>query len=174
LHAFRLDKATEKVYGEFDTFPSYVQVSLGLAQNLSQLPGFLTRLLDTPFYVDPSTHLEQVSFRFFHFDPTFAPAGKTSVTCFLPTRNFEYRARLQQQDSAGYRAEKQRIAEDVISLLERRIPEIRRAIEVIDVSTPATVIRYTGNWQGSMEGWLLTPKSGYRKLPNHLPSLRRF
>ncbi len=31
---------------------------------------------------------QQVSFRIFHFDPAFAPAGKTAVTCFLPTRNF--------------------------------------------------------------------------------------
>jgi phytoene dehydrogenase-like protein len=46
--------------------------------------------------------------------------------------------------------------------------------EVSDVSTPATVIRYTGNWQGSMKGWLLTPASGFGPLPNRLPGLRRF
>jgi hypothetical protein len=40
-----------------------------------------------------------------------------------------------------------------VAILEKSLPEIRRAIEVVDVSTPATVIRYTGNWKGSMEGW---------------------
>jgi phytoene dehydrogenase-like protein len=45
---------------------------------------------------------------------------------------------------------------------------------VIDVSTPATVIRYTGNWKGSMEGWLLTPDTGFRQLPNTLPGLQQF
>ena len=45
---------------------------------------------------------------------------------------------------------------------------------MIDVSTPATVIRYTGNWKGSMEGWLLTPTTGYQQLPNTLPGLRHF
>jgi len=168
------DKANEEIYGEFETFPSYLQVSLGVAIDLSQQPGFVTRLLDTPLQVDPHTQLRQVSFRFFHFDPTFAATGKTVVTCFLPTRNFEYWVQLQHQDSAGYRAEKHRIAEAVIAILEKSVPEVRQVIEVIDVSTPATVIRYTGNWKGSMEGWLLTPTTGYRQLPNTLPGLRQF
>jgi len=168
------DKATEEVYNEFETFPSYLQVSLGVALDLSQQPGFVTRLFDTPLQVDPGTESRQISFRFFHFDPTFAPTGKTAVTCFLPTRNFEYWVDLQQQDPDTYRAEKHRIAEAVISLLEKMVPEIRPAIEVIDVSTPATVIRYTGNWKGSMEGWLLTPRTGYKQLPNTLPGLRQF
>ena len=168
------DKATEKIYTEFETFPSYLQVSLGVALDLSQQPAFATRLLDTPLQVDSCTQLRQVSFRFFHFDPTFSPAGKTAVTCFLPTRNFEYWLHLQQQDPAGYRAAKGRIAEAVIAILEKSLPQLRRAIEVIDVSTPATVIRYTGNWKGSMEGWLLTPTTGYQQLPNTLPGLRQF
>ena len=168
------DQATEKIYNDFETFPSYLQVSLGVALDLSHEPGFVTRLLAAPLEVDPGTQLRQVSVRFFHFDPTFAPAGKTAVTCFLPTRNFEYWVRLREQDPAGYRAEKHRIAESIITILERRVPEIRRAIEVIDVSTPATVVHYTGNWKGSMEGWLLTPTTGYRQLPNTLPGLQQF
>ncbi len=168
------NKGTEEIYDEFETFPSYLQVSLGVALDLSQQPAFVTRVLDTPLELDPGTQLRQVSCRFFHFDPTFAPAGKTSVTCFLPTRNFEYWVHLQQQDADGYRAEKHRIAEAVITLLEGMVPEIRPAIEVVDVSTPATVIRYTGNWKGSMEGWLLTPSTGYQQLPNTLHGLRQF
>jgi phytoene dehydrogenase-like protein len=145
-----------------------------VAQDLSQLPAMVTRLLDLPLEVDPGTDLRQISFRIFNFDPTFAPAGKTAVTCFLPTRNFEYWVRLQQHDPAGYRAEKQRIAEAVIAILERKIPGLRPAIEVIDVSTPATVIRFTGNWKGSMEGWFISPGTRFRPFPNTLPGLRRF
>ncbi len=168
------DVAEESVYRHFETFPSYLQVSLGVAQDLWQHPGFFARLLDTPLQVDPITALNQLSFRIFNFDPTFAPAGKTAVTCFLPTHNFQYWVRLSQHDNAAYQQEKQRIAQAVIAILERRIPGIRRAIEVIDVSTPATVIRYTGNWKGSMEGWLPTPASGFSPLRNTLPGLFQF
>jgi phytoene dehydrogenase-like protein len=69
---------------------------------------------------------------------------------------------------------KHRVAEAVIAILERIVPGIRQAIEVVDVSTPATIIRYTGNWTGSMEGWLLSPGAGFSPLPNTLPGLRRF
>jgi phytoene dehydrogenase-like protein len=169
-----MNAETERTYHEYETFPSYLQVSLGVAKDLSGQPGFTTRLLDLPLQVDPCTQLQQLSFRFFHFDPTFAPAGKTAITCFLPTRNFAYWVHLQQQDPAAYQAEKQRVAEAVITILERKVKDLRPAIEVLDVSTPATVIRYTGNWKGSMEGWLLTPGCDYRPLPNTLPGLSHF
>jgi phytoene dehydrogenase-like protein len=168
------DAATDRRYSSWQTFPSYLQVSFGVARDLSHHPRFLTRLLDAPLAVDPQTRLNEVSFRIFHFDPTFAPPGKTAVTCFLPTYDFAYWGDLQRHDPEGYRAEKHRVAEAVGAILAARMPEIRQAIEVVDVSTPASVIRYTGNWRGSMEGWLLTPGMGFRPLPRTLPGLARF
>jgi phytoene dehydrogenase-like protein len=168
------DAATDKIYSTLQTFPSYLQVSLGVARDLSRQAGYMTRLLDAALEVDPDTRLEHVSFRFFHFDPTFAPPGKTAVTCFLPTRNFEFWSRLRRDDPARYQAEKQRVADAVIAILEKSTPDLRQAIEVIDVSTPASVIRYTGNWKGSMEGWLLTPSTRFRPLRQILPGLGRF
>jgi phytoene dehydrogenase-like protein len=54
------------------------------------------------------------------------------------------------------------------------MPGIREAVETVDVSTPATVIRYTGNWCGSQEGWLFKPGEGMKMLPNSLPGLKQF
>jgi phytoene dehydrogenase-like protein len=164
----------ETAYASWKPYPSYVQVSLGLAQDLSHLPGFGSRLLDTPLAVDPHTQLKHLSYRCFHFDPTFAPPGKTALTCFLPTYNCDYWMQLRERDPQRYRAEKVRIAEAVVDVLERAHPGLRPGIEVTDVSTPATVIRLTGNWRGSMEGWLPTPKIGLRPLPNRLPELANF
>lgn len=161
-------------YEQNPVFPSYLQVSLGSNMNLGSVPHYLTRILDSPLQVDPETNLEQLSFRFFHFDPTFAPPGKTAVTGFLPTRNYAYWDNLRKNDLAAYRAEKHRVSEAVIDVLERRIPGLRSSIETVDVSSPATVLRFTGNWKGSMEGWLPVPSTGFRPLPNQLPGLRRF
>jgi phytoene dehydrogenase-like protein len=62
--------------------------------------------------------------------------------------------------------------------LERRLPGISGQIEVVDVSTPMTVERYTGNWQGSMEGWLMTPDTPtdvmIKGLDKTLPGLANF
>jgi phytoene dehydrogenase-like protein len=166
------DREIEHIYTSFEPFPSYVQVSLGVAKDLSGLPGFLSLQLSTPLQLDPITSLSQLSFRIFHYDPTFAPFGKTAVTCFLPTYNFQYWTDLRQSAPLKYEAEKQRIANQVISIFEKKIPN--PPIEVIDVATPATVIRVTANWQGSMEGWFLTPRTGFRQLPKTLPGLSQF
>jgi phytoene dehydrogenase-like protein len=161
-------------YETMEVFPSYVQVSFGVRRDLSAEPPMLTLLLDKALDVDPETSLDQLSARIFHFDPTFAPPGATAVTCFLPTRNVAYWERLRTEDKSAYRGEKQRVAEAVLAILDRRMPGLRGAVEVTDVSTPASVVRYTGNWKGSMEGWLIAPGTGIRMLPQTLPGLEGF
>jgi len=46
----------------------------------------------------------------------------------------------------------------VIEQLEKRFPGFKSQVEMIDVATPVTFRRYTGNWQGSFEGWQMTPE----------------
>ena len=169
-----IDDSVRKIYEEFETFASYLQVSLGVGADLHEYPAMMTRILDSPVRVDPQTELAHVPFRIFHFDPTFAPSGKTAVTCLLPTRNYQYWDDLRHNDPARYHIEKDRVAEAVIDVLQRRIPDIRHSIEVIDVSTPASIIRYTGNWKGSQEGWLVKPGAGFKPLPSTLPGLHQF
>src|SRR6185295_2716067 len=130
------DEAIDKLYGKAATFPSYLQVSLGVAQDLSKEPGHLFRVLSEPLVIDPETSLDSVSFRLFHFDPTLAPAGKTAVTCFLPTYNFAYWVDLQRDDPSRYEVEKQRVAQSIVAILERRLRGIRERIVSIDVATP--------------------------------------
>jgi phytoene dehydrogenase-like protein len=168
------DAAIDAFYRRQKVFPSYLQVSLGVARDLSTEPGFLARVLAEPLQVDPETRLDTVAFRIFHFDPSFAPEGKTAVTCFLPTWNYGYWLDLQRDDPAAYAAEKQRIAEAVIGILDRRLPGVRGSIEVSDVSTPASIVRFTGNWKGSMEGFLPTPGVGFGPRRQTLPGLDRF
>lgn len=169
-----VDEKIDTAYQTMELFPSYVQVSLGVALDLRHEPGNITRLLNASLQIDPETAANQVSFRIFNFDPTFAPAGKTAITCFLPTRSFAYWAQLRVDHPERYREEKHRVAEAVIDVIEKRIPGIRAAIELVDVSTPASIARYTGNWKGSMEGWLPTPKTGFRPMSRMLPGLSKF
>ena len=163
-----------RIYDERVTFPSYLQVSLGVAMDLSGHPAMVNRALDAPIRIDPETEVNQLGFRIFHFDPAFAPAGKTAITSTLLTRNYRYWTDLHLNDPEQYATEKHRVAKAVIDALERRIPGTRNALEVVDVSTPATVMRYTGNWKASMEGWFIVPGSSFRPLPNRLPGLERF
>jgi phytoene dehydrogenase-like protein len=169
-----VDDDIRKIYDERNTFASYLQVSLGVAMDMAKEPAMLTRIIEDPIRIDPETESDHIAFRFFHYDPTFAPPGKTAVTSIVPTRNHRYWEDLRNSDPTQYRIEKARVAEAVISVLEKRIPHVRKAIEVVDVSTPASVIRYTGNWKGSQEGWLFEPGGSFKSLPNTLPGLGRF
>jgi phytoene dehydrogenase-like protein len=47
----------------------------------------------------------------------------------------------------------------------------------VDVATPLTFERYTGNWQGSFEGWLITPQNAsvvMKPMSQALPGLENF
>jgi phytoene dehydrogenase-like protein len=169
-----VDDKIRKVYETYKPFPSYVQVSLGVDADLAGEPGFLSVSLDQPIEVDPETRESGPSFRVFNFDPAFSPAGKTAVVSFLATYNYEFWRDLRETDRARYEAEKLRVAEQVSRVIETRFPQARGKIEVVDVATPSTVARYTGNWRGSMEGWLLTPSTGFKGLPPVLPGLEGF
>jgi phytoene dehydrogenase-like protein len=78
-----------------------------------------------------------------------------------------------------YEAEKKRVALTVIKQLEKRFPGFEGQVEVADVATPLTYERYTGNWQGSMEGWLITPETmdmmmGSKRMKKTLPGVENF
>jgi phytoene dehydrogenase-like protein len=164
----------KKAYETYTPFPSYVQVSLGVGAGMKNEPGFLLRTLDAPLEIDPETKTGSLSYRIFHFDPTFAPPGKTAVVVFLGTYNDGYWRSLREKDRSKYESEKERVADAVIADFGKRFPAAKDKIEVVDVATPATVVRYTNNWRGSMEGWLITPATGMRPLPKTLPGLSAF
>jgi phytoene dehydrogenase-like protein len=112
--------------------------------------------------------------RIFNFDPALAPEGETLLTVMLPTTNHEYWEKLRRDNREKYLEEKDRIASEIIEALEKRFGNVREHVGMIDVSTPATVIRYTNNWKGSFEGWLNSPKMGFRRMTKTLPGLRNF
>jgi phytoene dehydrogenase-like protein len=108
----------------------------------------------------------------YNFDPTLAPQGKTVMKVKIET-SYEYWKDLV-KDRERYDAEKERIAQEVIQRLDERFPGFAAQVEMIDVASPVTFERYTGNWQASYEGFLPTPQSVRIAIPNTLPGLRNF
>jgi len=149
----------ETIRGYYEQLPMFaptVQVSLGINRDLSLEPHMVVARIDPAIKIDGQER-ETISLRHFCCDPTMAPAGKSVVTTIFMA-NYEYWKALG-GDPAAYAAEKQRVADLVIEQLERRLPGIKAQIEVVDVATPLTTERYTANWKGSMEGWMVTPET---------------
>jgi len=155
-------------------FPSLVFISLGVTRKFDNEPHSLVFPLKKPIVVDKSIDHEFLPVRIFNFDPTLAPEGKTSLTVMLGTYNYELWVDLRKNDKKKYRQEKERIAHEVIEALEERFGNIKSNIEVTDVSTPASLIRYTNNWKGSFEGWQPGRGTMMLRINKTLPGLKNF
>ncbi len=168
------NKKMEKYYNNYKVFPSFLQVSLGLKKEMKGIEPNQYLPIPGGMKIDDLTTLDYLGIRIFNFDETLAPKGKTAITALIPTENYKYWIDLRNGDSKKYREEKKKISDRVTEILENKFGDIKKNVEVTDVSTPASVIRYTGNWQGSFEGWILTPELGFGQMDKTLPGLDKF
>ena len=146
------DRGLRGMYdGHLPTYPM-MQVSLGVARDLSALPARTTYLLNPPVRIGDAERRD-LPVKHFGFDPTLAPAGKTSVTVLIPSQ-YEWWQRIYGHHL--YKTEQTQVGELVVAELEKRLPGLTADIEEVDVATPLSYERYTGNWRGSTCGWLLT------------------
>jgi phytoene dehydrogenase-like protein len=170
-----LNAAIRRAYQTCPILRPLVQVSLGLARDLSAEPHTLTFPLKTPTAI-AGEFRESLTVRHYGYDPTLAPAGKSVLVVRMET-DYDRWAGLA-QDHARYQGEKDRTAEAIVQALDWRFPGLAREIEVIDVATPMTWERITGNWRGAYEGWVPTRGTMATSLrggmPSTLPGLERF
>jgi phytoene dehydrogenase-like protein len=170
-----VDDKIRKRYDSMPIFEPLVQVALGVATELTGEPQTVIFPLPSPIEI-AGQKLERMQVVNHIFDPTQMPAGKTVlITTFMS--DYPYWERLY-EDRERYKEEKQRIADTVVTAIEGRFPAIAGRVEVVDVATPITYKRYTNNWQGSFEGWLLTTgnmgESMIKGMDMTLPGLQGF
>jgi phytoene dehydrogenase-like protein len=164
-------KKITHAYQSLKLFPPLVFVSLGIDANFSQEPHSITFSLKTPFRIGPD-EIKLLFIKNYSFDPTLAPERKCVLTLMIPT-DYEYWEGLK-DNRERYLAEKTRIGKEVINGLSQVYPGIMDKIEVMDIATPLTFVRYTGNYKGSYEGWMLDKKALIQQIPMTLPGLNSF
>jgi prolycopene isomerase len=104
----------------------------------------------------------------------YSPKGKNTLV-ILVLQGYDhwqpYEAGYFNSHKAPYHAEKQRLADILISRVEQTLlPGLRKAIEVQEIGTPLTNVRYTGNYRGAIYGWDQTlDNSGPQRLPHATP-----
>lgn len=81
-----------------------------------------------------------------------APPGHSLLMCNYFS-DFDTWKDLRGSDRKAYRARKQEVAAFVLEYLERLHPGIGDRVEQVQVSTPATTERYTGNARGAILAW---------------------
>ena len=168
------DEKIRKIYDEYKPFPPILLVGLGVDRKFDDIPaanGGIGYYLKDPIQIGPD-QIHHLDLMIYNFDPNLAPEGKTVLTTILPT-NYSYWKELAREPEQ-YKAEKERIGIEVIQRLEQRFGGLGSQVEMADVATPMTFERYTGNWQGSFEGFLPTPTSMTNSIPRTLPGLNNF
>ncbi len=161
-------------YDQAAVFPPLVLVALGVARSFDGEPQTVSGVnfpLKSKAMLG-NRMVERLTLHAYNFDPTLAPEGKTLLTVYLDA-DYDYWKDLA-ADRERYEARKEEILQTVIALLDQRYPGLAAQVEMGDVATPLTFERYTGNWKGSFEGWMLTPEMGMAQIAKTLPGLSNF
>lgn len=157
------------MYDNWMPVRSIVHVMMGVNMDLSKEPHRIVFEADDPITIGGKEFRWQ-SVLHHCFDPSMAPEGKSAVEVWYDT-DYEYWEELY-KDEEAYKAEKQRIAEYTMQQLDKRWPGFASKVQVLDVPTPVTYKRYTGNWKGSPDGWYVTPHNLQKQEPlRKLPGL---
>jgi phytoene dehydrogenase-like protein len=160
---------------KLDVYPSVMLVSLGVSRDFKEYPHFFRFPMKNEYRSPDGTICSRLETHIYHYDPTLAPEGKTIIVMSFYTRNGEFWINLRNNDMAEYKRCKEEFATIMINTLDEKIGGVKESIEVIDIATPATYQRYTGNWKGSAQGWfpgknLLAPSP----VSIDLPGLKNF
>jgi phytoene dehydrogenase-like protein len=104
----------------------------------------------------------------------YSPPGKNTV-CILALQGYDHWEKYAEDYWAGnksaYRKEKERMADILIQTVEKSLlPGLSKAIEIKEIGTPLTNIRYTGHPRGAIYGWNQTlDNTGPRRFPARTP-----
>ena len=137
-----------------DVYYSILLASFGLKKDYKDYPHFYRFPTEVKLESPCGGSWDRLEVHFYNYDHTLAPKGKTVMACSFYTTNGNYWINLRKNERVKYREEKKKFTDALIALLEVKFPGIREDIDVVDFATPATVLRYTNNWQGSAQGWL--------------------
>jgi len=122
-----------------------VHVFLGVNRDLSTEPSALVMLLDRPVTIAGHAN-ESIEMQMYGFDRTMAPAGKGVIKVELVS-SYSYWKKFY-ADRPRYEEEKQKVAQQVIDLLESHFEGIKDQVETMDVLTVMTWERYMGGSHG--------------------------
>jgi len=169
LEAKYLSKEIDFAYKNWELFTPIVQVSFGIKKAIpSESPIIIN--ISTDMKIGNTILDNGYSVMNYSFDTTMAPKGKTTIVLRYdsPWKLWE------NMDDNEYRAEKLQIQKDATTYLEREYPGISAFIEVIDVATPKTDVKYTGVKDGAYEGFMPSKENMMKSLKMKLPGLQNF
>jgi len=177
LHALMYDmldgkyvtREIKKAFKEWPLFKPIVQVSFGISTEIES--RFHTYQVIAPGEKIGSTTLKNgYGISNYNHDPEITPDRKCVMKLLFdsPVDIWE------DLSKEEYRKEKEKIATDAVEKLCGLYPAVKGHVDVVDVATPLTDIRYTGVWKGAYEGFLPTSQNMTKSIKNTVKGLDNF
>lgn len=138
---------------EFIRFSSY---QLAFSADKAPLPFKKELVYDLPAkYAFPLGKDRMIVYEYSH-EPSFAPDGKMIIQTMIYCLEEECArfVRLRNEDREAYAAEKKRIADIIESALKEKFPVLKDSLKFLDMWTPATYNRYTGEEVGAFMSFI--------------------
>lgn len=164
-----LSEEVKHAYEHWEPYPAIVQISLGVNAKLeTQYP--VQVILGERKISDRVSINHNYRILNYSFDQTMAPEGKTCIVIRFESPYDLWKG----MDKETYEAEKENIKRYALQLLEDNYPGNSSNVEVCDVATPLTTVRYTGAWRGAYEGFKASNRNITKQLSQTLPGLDNF
>ena len=180
LHATLYDMLDDRYTGrrlaslfrDWPLFTPLMLVSFGVKGAIKRYPPVNVFFLKRPLTIGGKS-IDRFMLRDYSYDRAMNPGDRTVIQGEIET-DYDYWTGLRKKDEAAYYKEKDRVARMVLDSLEDFYPGIKAKVEMTDVATPYTYVRYTRNYRGAFEGWIMTGASLISPVPKTLPGLRNF
>ena len=164
---------------------SSFQIFLGLKDDLVGRSGITDSEIfyetgydpDAGYQAARSADVENCSLGITLYDniyPGYSPEGKNIVN-IMALQGYDHWEKFESDyfkgNKTAYRQEKERMADIMIQRVEKTLlPGLSKSIEVKEIGTPLTNVRYTSNYRGAIYGLDQTMNnSGQTRLPHHTP-----
>jgi phytoene dehydrogenase-like protein len=159
LESRYIDDHIKAWFEQVPVIQSPLQITIGVDWPLENAPTAIGGILFPPAepFILYGQEVKLIGANVFNFDPTAAPQGKAVIKVEL-WGNYDFWKKLSETPD-DYEAEKDRITQQVVQVLDQRFPGLSDHVEMVDIATPLTFERYTANWLGSSQGWVPTAQS---------------
>ncbi len=158
----------------FETIDKTLYVSIGLDKDFSDKAHKTFFLLKKPIIIDNKTTIDHIEYTHYCYDSAAAPKGKSLITLMPDALDWKYWVDLRKNNLTKYKQEKERVAKSIIDALDDHYGDFKNYVDMIDIATPATYIRYTGNWTGGQNSWKAKKETASKPTVWKIKGLKNF
>ncbi len=133
---------------------SNIYVGIGYEGTMENIPRTLKFPVKSLNILQGDKPIEHLQMTHYAYEAEFAPKGHTVITFAINQFQEELEKwKSLDSDKAAYRAEKERIGQEVIRAMGERFPEMIGKLKLLDVASPQTYEHYCNAYRGAFMGF---------------------